>query len=213
MTYDDLVLRVRQARSEVDRERGRYESLVQELENTEKAIESLKSDIDVYEKVTALLNSLGETRQEKAQKVIEDMVTRGLQMVFDPTLSFHITQSVKGKQSIVDFTVRSTFKNQVIETPVLESRGGGLAATVGFLLRVVVLLLQSGTQKSNVLILDETFAHVSADRLDALGEFLRDLVDRTGIQIIMVTHQTEFLEYADKVYRFSQVDGKTKVSA
>lgn len=188
---------------------GKYESLSSEYESVISEIERLNEDVQVYDRVTALLSSLGETRQEEAQKVIETFVTRGLQMVFDPTLSFHIIQSVKGKQSVVEFTIRSTFADEVVETPVLESRGGGLAATVGFLLRIVVMLLR---KESHILVLDETFAHVSSDRLDNLGEFLRELADKTGVQIIMVTHQDEFLDYADKVYRFSQVNGKTKVT-
>jgi ABC-type lipoprotein export system ATPase subunit len=60
--------------------------------------------------------------------------------------------------------------------------------------------------------LDETFAHVSSEYLEPMGQFLREVVDKTGVQIIMVTHQPELAEYADTVYRFSNKDGKTQVA-
>jgi hypothetical protein len=35
-----------------------------------------------------------------------------------------------------------------------------------------------------------------------LAEFLREIVDKAKVQIILVTHQQQFLEHADKAYRF-----------
>jgi len=164
------------------------------------------------EQVSIVLNSIGEERQTRAQHVIEELVTRGLQTIFDESLSFHIVQSVKGKTSSVEFFVRTHLPNKtVIDTPVMEARGGGLSATIGFLLRVVVLLLRNGTSSENILVLDESFAHVSAEYLDRVGEFLRELVEKTGIQIILVTHQQELVDYGDAVYKFTQIDGDTKV--
>lgn len=174
-------------------------------------IATLSETIEDLDRVTILLNSLGEDRQLKAQQTIEDLVTRGLQTIFDDTLSFHIVQSVKGKSATVDFVVATTLEGKTIETPVMDARGGGLAATIGFLLRLVVMLLSKGTRSENILLLDETFAHVSEEYIEPLRLFLREIVDKTGVQIIMVTHQPQFAEDADKVYRFSTVEGKTQV--
>lgn len=172
-------------------------------------VESLTVEVQTYDKVTGLLNSLAEDQQLTAQRNIEELVTRGLQTIFDASLSFHILQSTKGKNASVEFVVRTQLLNgQAVDTPVLDARGGGLAATIGFLLRVVVMLLR---KQENILVLDETFAMVSDEYLPALGEFLRQLVDKTNLQILMVTHQPLFADYADKVYRFSQTDGRTRV--
>jgi len=208
----ELTIKIRSRRRELDGLAGEARSVLTRGKELQGEIKELVSDISDLERVSILLNSLGEDRQLKAQQTIEEIVTRGLQMIFDDTLSFHIIQTVKNKQANVEFVVRTTLKNSVVDTPVMEARGGGLAATIGFLLRVVVLLLKNGTQQENILILDETFAMVSAEYLDSLGEFIREIVDKTGIQILMVTHQPTFAEYADKVHRFSKVDGKTVVT-
>jgi len=112
---------------------------------------------------------------------------------------------------VVEFVVRTTLGNDVIETPVMDARGGGLAAVIGFLLRLVVGLMGRDPHDASLMVLDETFAHVSAEYLEPTGQFLREVVDRTGVQIILVTHQPEFAEYADRVYNFSTTDGKTIV--
>ncbi len=208
---DQISLRVRSRRRQLDGLWGEARSVLTRGKEIKAEVGELVESISDLERVTHLLNSLGEERQQEAQRTIEELVTRGLQTIFDDTLSFHIIQSVKGKTANVEFLVRTTLPDAVVETPVMDARGGGLAATIGFLLRVVVMLLRGGTREENILVLDETFAMVSAEYLGALGEFLREIVDKTGVQIVLVTHQTEFTEYADKVYRFRTEDGRTVV--
>ncbi len=208
---DALTIRARQRRRQLDALQGEARATLLRGKELQEEIASLSESIEDLDRVTVLLNSLGEDRQLKAQQTIEELVTRGLQTIFDETLSFHIVQGVRGKAASVEFLVRTTLAGSVIETPVMEARGGGLAATIGFLLRLVVMLLSKGTKSENILVLDETFAHVSQEYLGPLGEFLREVVDKTGVQIVMVTHQNEFVEYADKVYRFSMADGETQV--
>lgn len=211
-SLDTLVVRSRQRRRTLDQLQGEARSVLlrgKELQDEVGNLSELAEDLD---RVTGLLNSLGEERQLKAQSSIEELVTRGLRMIFDDSLSFHIVQSTRGKTAAVDFVVRTTLGAQVIDTPIMDARGGGLAAVVGFLMRLVVMLLGRDPGDSNLLVLDETFAHVSAEYLDGVGQFLREVVDRTGVQIVMVTHQPQLEEYADRVYYFSVQGGQTAVS-
>ena len=210
-TIQELSNRVRARRRVLDQMSGQVKTVVGQAKELKADVIKYTEDMGIFEQVVVLLNSIGEDRQLKAQQEIEELVTRGLQSIFDASLSFHILQTIKGKTANVEFIVRTTLEDSVVETPVLEARGGGLAATIGFLLRVVVLILKGGSGRESILILDETFAMVSDEYLPALGEFLRELVDHTGIQVIMVTHQSFFTEVADKVYRLSLKDGKTQV--
>lgn len=208
---DSLVRRAALRRRELDSLQGEARALISRIRALRSEVDMLSADVGELEQVTHLLNTIAEDKQLKAQRDIEELVSRGLQTIFDDTLSFHIIQSVRGKSSVVEFVVRTTLADSVVDTPVMDARGGGLAAVIGFLLRVVVMLLRGGSRSQNFLLLDETFAMVSAEYLGILGEFLRSIVADTGVKIVMVTHQNEFIESADKVYRFSQVEGKTKV--
>jgi DNA repair exonuclease SbcCD ATPase subunit len=210
-TIDELTIRTRNRRRALDALAGEARAVLTRGKDLQAEVAELSNTIEDLERVSGLLNSLGEERQLKAQTVIEELVTRGLQTIFDDSLSFHIVQSVRARTAVVDFVVRTSLADGVtVDTPVMEARGGGLAATIGFLLRVVVMLLRKDPESENLLVLDETFAHVSEDYLAGVGQFLREIVDKSNIQIILVTHQKEFLEYSDKVYKFSSVNGETK---
>lgn len=166
-------------------------------------IESLKSRVLLLEEVAVVLATVGEERQKDAQEQIELLVTQGLQKIFGPHLSFRVVQSIKGRTPVVDFLIQTTLSDGTVrETDILSAMGGGVAAVTGFLLRLVVLLLDK-SRVSRLIVLDETFAHVSDVYLPALAEFLREIVDKANVQIIMVTHQEHFTSIADKAYRFS----------
>lgn len=209
MSLDQLALRARHRRRTLDQRQGEARAILTRGKEIQAEVAELTELVEDLDKVTILLNSIGEDRQQKAQQTIEELVTRGLQTIFDETLSFHIVQTTRGKSVTVEFVVRTTLNGRAIETPVMDARGGGLAATIGFLLRLVVLLLTRGQRQDTLMILDETFAHVSAEYLPAVSAFVREVVDKTGVQIIMVSHQEELTENADALYRFHMEDGVT----
>ncbi len=211
MNISELNSLVVSTRRSIDQEVGELRSIVRQYQTASEELSSSKEEIELLDKVIGVLNSVGESRQKEVQDQIEGLVTRGLQTIFSENLSFHLVSSLRGSAANIDFIVVTHLEDgSEVETPVLDGRGGGLAAIVGFLLRVVVLMLDE-TSGSRVLILDETFAHVSAEYEPRLAEFIKDLVDGTDLQVLMVTHSTAYSDLADKVYRFTEINGKTKV--
>lgn len=201
--------RIAQARRLVDRQRGEAFALAGQGKMLLEEIRQLNEIVELHEKAALVLTAIGEERQDAAQRSIEALVSQGLQTIFGDDLSFHLVPGVRAKTPVVDLVVRSRLADgTTVDTDVLAARGGGLAAVVGFLLRLVILLLSKNRQDT-VLFLDETFAHVSAEYLPRLIEFLKDLVAKTGVQIILVTHEESFLEAADVVYKLNLVNGLT----
>lgn len=214
MSLEQLALRARHRRRTLDERQGEARALLTRGKELQEEVAHLTELVEDLDRVTLLLNSMGEDRQQKAQQTIEELVTRGLQTIFDETLSFHIVQTTKGRSVQVDFVVRTTLQGRAIDTPVMDARGGGLAATIGYLLRLVIILLtRKPGEEPPPMVLDETFAHVSAEYLPAVRDFVREVVDKTGVQHIIVTHQEELVEGADRVHRFTMRDGETKAEA
>ncbi len=207
-----LVARLASARRLVDRQQGEAYALAARGKDLLAEIAELNQLIDLHEKAAYLLTAIGEERQDQTQRQIEMLVTQGLTAIFDDSLSFHLSSAVRNKTPVIDFVVRSTLDDgTTVDTDVMTARGGGLAAVVGFLLRLVILLL-SRHRQDTVLFLDETFAHVSAEYLPRLIEFLKDLVSKTGVQIVMVTHEESFQEAADVVYHIRLVNAISQVT-
>lgn len=211
MAADLTALRARFSAVEraLEREAGQAQQVARQGKEAQARVAELKAQAELHEQVAGLLNTIGEERQESAQQQVEELVTRALQVVFDEHLSFHMIQSVKANRAEVDFVIRSAYAGSVVETPVLDARGGGMAAVVGFVLRLVVLLLTPGARR--FLALDESFAHVSASYEPRVAEFLREVADKAGVQILLVTHSPSYSDLADARYRFTLVDGVTEV--
>lgn len=212
MTAAVLDARLAKARRQCDQQRGQAIALADRGKVLLTEIAQLNEVVDLHDKAAHVLTAIGEQRQNTAQRAIESLVTEGLRTIFEDNLTFHLVPGVRAKTPVVDLVVRSHLDDgTTVETDILSARGGGLAATVGFLLRLVILLL-SRQRQDTVLFLDETFAHVSAEYLPRLIEFLKDLVTKTGVQIVLVTHDESFLDAADIVYRFQLINGVTKVT-
>jgi ABC-type branched-subunit amino acid transport system ATPase component len=206
----ELADRVRAAQRQVDRETGEARAVALAGKRAEAQVTSLRSAVELHDQVTAMLTRIGEESQQVAQRQVEELVTRGLQTIFGAEYSFRLVQSVKGNQAQVDFMLVSDYGGTVgdsygpFETPVMGARGGGMADAVGFMLRLVVLLLTPSLRR--ILALDEPFAHVSAEYEPRLAEFLREVCDKADVQIVLVTHSDAFSDLADTRYRF-QLDG------
>jgi DNA repair exonuclease SbcCD ATPase subunit len=179
------------------------------LKEVKTEVISLEQAVELHDQAILLLSQFADTRQAEVQAKVEGLVTYGLRIIFGEGMSFHILQDTKNKLAAANFVVRSKAGNDVVETPIMDARGGGVAAVAGFLLRLIILLLTSKARR--LLVLDETFAQLSSEYEEPLADFLRELVDRTGTQVIMVTHSSAYDVVADKVYRFTQINGVTKV--
>lgn len=210
MNYAELQTAVRASRSRLDRQAGAAVEVARQGQRWAAEAETLRAQLELHEQAVTLLTTIGETAQQTAQKQVEELVTRALQVVFSEGLSFKLVPSVKRDQASLDFMLVSSYGDRTVETPILEARGGGMAAVVGFVLRLVVLLLTPGAR--GFLPLDETFAHVSESYVPRVAEFLREVADKAGVQIVLVTHSTGFGDAADQRYRLVLgADGVTQV--
>ena len=192
----------------LERRIGEARALASQGAKAQSQAEDAKEIVVACEEAVAFLNSFADERQSKVQQQVETLVTHGVQTIFGDDLTFHVISEQKANRTEVHFTLRSTMGEERGETPILDARGGGVAAVVGFLLRLIITLLR---EERPLLVLDETFAQVSDGYLPAVAQFVQELVEQTGAQILMVTHSEVFAEYADKVYKVSQKNGVTVI--
>ncbi len=207
-TLDALTAWLHRNRRHLDQRVGEARQLATTAQRLTADIAELRTREQLHDRAAAVLASIADERQTATQERIEALVTQGLHAIFGEDLSFHIIPTTRAKTPVVDLIVRSRIGTTTVDTPVMDARGGGLAAVVGFLLRLVVLLL-SRHRQDTVLVLDETFAHLSAEYEPRMAEFLRELVDRTGVQVILVTHSDAYSDAADVRYRFTLKSGET----
>ncbi len=201
---------VTRQRSALDRRAGQLEQLQRQISVTEIELDDLRHQAERHTRVAARLTATGEQAQETARSKVQELATRALRVIFGEQHEFVLKPGERGGQATLDLLIRSAYPDGVVETGVLEARGGGMAAVVGYVLHLVVLLLTPGVR--NILFLDETFAHVGASHEARVAEFLRQVSDRARVQQVLVTHSTVYADFADQSVRLEQGgDGVTVV--
>jgi DNA repair exonuclease SbcCD ATPase subunit len=201
---------VQATRRDLDRQAGRAQQVATAGKRVEADIARCEELAGVYAMTAALLTRIGEEAQESARKMFEDLTTRALRAIFGEDLSFRLVPGETGGQVTLEPVIRSAYDGGVIETPVLDARGGGMAVVVGFVLQMVMVLCTPRARK--ILLLDEPFAFVSESFTDRLGEFLAEVAGQMGMQILMITHDKVLMQYADVRVRLALgPDGVTQV--
>ena len=209
MSLDAMRVALHTAEADFNRKAGEAAAVFRSLKSVEHEIKDLEHRSERLEKIAIVLSSYADERQAAIQGQIEGVVTQGLRTIFGESMSFRIVNKMVGKRPEIDFLLVSETGAEPLETAILEARGGGVAAVAGFLLQAVLVLLLPNT--TPLLFLDEVFSQVSEEYRPALSQFIKELTERTELQVVLVTHSDEFVTDADRVYRFSQHNGVTKV--
>lgn len=84
----------------------------------------------------------------------------------------------------------------VLTDDLSDQIGGGVVQTLSLAFRAVFIAM---TRKTPLLILDEPCNALSKQHREPFISFMKKLSDRTGLQVIFVTHDTEFAQGSNKV--------------
>lgn len=198
MDLSEAQAAVRVAELHVAQELGVAKSLAERGKIASAKMAEAKILAEACEEASKLLAQFADARQGEVVRAIETIASAGLSQVFGEKIELKVETVTRARRVEMDVKV----KTGTLETPILEARGGGLAAVAGFLLRVTVLLLTKNVRR--LIIADEPFAQLSEEYLIPMAEFLAELCERTELQLVLVTHQMEFAEVADRVLRIEK---------
>jgi ABC-type molybdenum transport system ATPase subunit/photorepair protein PhrA len=159
----------------------------------QKRSELLQKSSDVFK------NWLDDSLRENVG-VISDLVTTGLQhIIHDQKLVFKIKQEMKFNR----LSMRFIIEENGVEGDPMASFGGGAVLTASFILRLAIM---SRLGMGNLLLLDESMHALANKYVPAAASFMRQLSEQTGINILMVTHNEEFLNHAHISYEGQKND-------
>lgn len=195
-----LLAEVQQRRRQLDVLSGQVAQLAEQISATEAEVAKYRALSEREARAAALLTTIGELAQETARDKVQQLATRALQAIFGPEHEFILKPGERAGQATLELRVRTTLPGHpVVETGVLDARGGGLAQVVAFVLRLVVLLLTPDV--ANVLWMDEPFGMVSTSYEARVAEFLREVAHKAKVQLMLVTHSPVYADYADEAVR------------
>jgi len=191
---------------------GARDLLKKQLAGKESELEIAREEISTWEQVQVLLTKVSDFAREQLKTRIEETVTAALLAVFGEGLTFRINMRQLGGQPAAEWQVISQYGDLEVAANPEDARGGGITDVVSLALRLTMLELVR-PKPGGPVILDEPAKMVSAEYAENLAFFLKQYAERTGRQIIMVTHNARLAEVADKSYLVTQTSGVSEVKA
>ena len=175
----------------------KYDEKISLARNLRQYESELQENSLLYEnslKARVLIQEIAQDTQKELEFHISNLVTLALNIVFpDEEIKF-VTRFVQRRNKT---ECDLLFEENGNEYKPLDGSGYGAVDVAAFALRLALWTLDPS---SEVMILDEPFRDVSPDLQSKVGEMLKTLSDRIGIQIIMVSHAEDVNIQADKTF-------------
>ena len=135
-----------------------------------------KKDIDA---AVAIIQGVAAATQDQLRVRLEDITQTALDVVFPGSYTFKVEFTPRRGRTEVDMW---RDKDGTRMDP-LDSNGGGVVDVISLALRICCLTLSTNAR---VLLLDEPFKFIRGRARQRLGDMLKAISRRLGIQVIMV---------------------------
>lgn len=163
----------------------------------EELVKKLQYESDLHQKSSEVFKNWLEDLLKSNVDSISDLATNGLRHIIDDQkLSFAIKQEMKYNRLSMRFVIRDDEAEDVEGDPI-HSFGGGAVLVVSFILRLAIM---SRMNMGNLLLLDESMSALANRYVPAAADFMRQLAEELDINILMVTHNEDFLDHAHVSY-------------
>lgn len=200
-------------RSRYEQGKGQLALLQRQREEKAETLRQVNSNVDLWRKVQVLLTKTSDYARRQLVERIEQTVTAALRTVLaDDALRFEVELREVGGRPSAEWRVVSQYGEVQVANNPEDARGGGIVDIVSLALRLALLEL-SRPRPEGPVILDEVGKHVSADYRESLAFFLKTYAEKTGRQIILVTHAEELAACGDTTYKvIKNADGVSEVT-
>lgn len=167
--------------------------------------ETHKYKSELHQKCMEIFKKWLEDSLNQNVNSIAELATTGLRhVIHDQALTFKIQQDPQKNKLSMNFVL----EQDGVEGNPLHSFGGGAAVIISLVMRMAVM---ARMKMSNLLLLDESMLAISNVYIPAAADFMRQLSEQTGVNILMVTHSHGFMEAAHTMYEGSNTAGSFKV--
>lgn len=169
---------------------GKQKAILGELRTVEKTIAYYHDLQLAIEEANIVIQDVAKESQEKVKVQLASLVTQALATIYpEEPYSFMLKfVSERGQTSV--------YPTLVLDGNELDplDNSGGMAEVMAFALRIALIAIG---KKPKVLLLDEPFTGISAQRIPLVHDFIQQMADDLHMQFIITTHLAGLTEDAD----------------
>jgi len=186
----------------VSSELVKQEILLTKKKDLLNTLNNLTEEIKIIEEAQTVVQDTARRTQEQIKFNLEAIVNVALQSIFPNQYRFEIIFEVKRNKTEARIVLVDIATEEELDPT--YSNGIGLQETLGLMLRIALLVI---SKQRKVLILDEPLVSLSKDLSPKLYKTLRELSTSLGIQLIIISHDVNMMEIADKRFIVSKTGG------
>jgi DNA repair exonuclease SbcCD ATPase subunit len=208
---DNFSSEIKKQKESLIKLKGVKEQLEKQIEEAESSLINLQDEQKINSQASLFMLSEIVERRQKQLEAIQAIATSALQQIYGDEYSLKFDtfeeQRKDGANNFrIEIKIVSPHNGQTMETGLLNERGGGLIEVVSFALRIAAL---KWLKYDGPILLDEAWKSMSNDyKIDQVVQFLREVTDSTGRQVILVTHMFDkFGPEADNIVHITKADG------
>jgi len=164
--------------------------------------------VEMSEEAAVVIGAVEKTQQDQLKQKLEKLVSYALTVIFERPYQFLVDFETRGQQSEARFMV---VDERGSSQGLKDAHGGGIMVVVAYILRAIVMM-SSQPRLMPLMVDDEPLIQVSSEFRPRLTEFLKKFAKSAGVQLIIVTHEDDYTEMADKCYKFRLRNGATEVT-
>ncbi len=201
--------RITRLRSKLERRKGQQTQIESDLKAHNKKLRYDRRDLTKHEQAREIVKSVGLATQQQLEYHFSDIVTSALEAVFpDP---YALSVKFVERRGKTECNLQFEGSDGELYEP-MGASGGGPIDTASFALRIAAWSMRTPRSRP-VFVLDEPFKYLSTDLQPQAGQMLREISEKLGVQLIIVTHEQELELCADRLFEVRQKKGISKVTA
>lgn len=184
------------AKGNLHQHTGKISVVDSELSTLIVELDEMSKEYEAHQKASAFLKELIRVVSTENIYKVEHLVNSALHQIF-PTrsLSFRINSSIK--RNLTEYEFQLLRDNDLEKAGSMESNGGGVWSLIAFVLQVTFNCL---AKRFPLIVLDESLVAISSDYISGTSQLIRELSEQFGLIVLLVTHQSLFVEGATSSY-------------
>jgi len=179
-----------------------------EIKEKEDLIVGNTERLNVVRTLFNTIEDLSLNKRNLYKNRIETVVTEVLKTLYGEEYSFEMSYGDKNNRSFLDIEVKKQYGDYAVKRD-MSGHGGGISDSISIPLRV--LILKGSQDVGDILFLDEAYKHVDTSISENVGLFLRQLCEKMQMQIIMLSHNEDILQQAERGFYLENRNGKVYI--
>lgn len=188
-------------------QKNNNEQLNKKITVLEQEVEQHKENLRLGIEAINFIEKAANHQRSLIKDKIESVITDALKEIYGDEYEITFDYTMKRNKTSVDiYLTKHTKLGDIVRKQ--GGFGGGVSDVISLPLKLLVLLALQTNDK--ILIADEPGKHMD-QRVDKFGYFLRNICDKLGVQLIVLTHHQCLSEFANSVYEVSMQNKVTTV--